>query len=449
MSSRRTTMSFRNHSEEEIEFLDAEELAAALQTLAEVATGVDDDEEEEEERDEHLRKGKGNKATKKRISKQGKLAFFRQKGLSVRNRKKTSPKNNTQEGDDEAGGTLMRKKASISRQQKERPNEVVLTVLPDSEAEKKKKTGRTSVAETTLDDTERTASDADVIKRRQSAKDVGERIFHKKIDRYLGEESFTKKYCNKGTISNLLSFIVMSIGIFLFEFTKRQSDDNDAELYAKILLSLGLFSFAGGLTNWLAIKMLFDKIPCFYGSGVILREFEVIKESIKSIVMELFFDKGFIEDYISERARDLVSKIDIKKFVLESLSHEKVGPIIERKIKANTRGKKPLQRLAKLVTVLKTDKKLVKLILPTVAKLAADVVPEVINNIDVAEFVDIDVVLEEIEKLVSEKLDLLSPELIKTLLERLIREHLGWLVVWGNVFGGLIGIISQLVGYGP
>jgi hypothetical protein len=29
----------------------------------------------------------------------------------------------------------------------------------------------------------------------------------------------------------------------------------------------------------------------------------------------------------------------------------------------------------------------------------------------------------------------------------MIREHLGWLVVWGGGFGGLIGLIASLFGF--
>ncbi len=28
----------------------------------------------------------------------------------------------------------------------------------------------------------------------------------------------------------------------------------------------------------------------------------------------------------------------------------------------------------------------------------------------------------------------------------MIKEHLGWLVVWGGVFGGVIGVISTFIG---
>lgn len=34
-----------------------------------------------------------------------------------------------------------------------------------------------------------------------------------------------------------------------------------AQSAAKFLLALGLFGFAGGVTNWLAVKMLFDRVP--------------------------------------------------------------------------------------------------------------------------------------------------------------------------------------------
>ena len=35
----------------------------------------------------------------------------------------------------------------------------------------------------------------------------------------------------------------------------------------------------------------------------------------------------------------------------------------------------------------------------------------------------------------------------RDLLEEVIRTHLGWLIVWGNVFGALIGLLSTMAGY--
>ena len=53
----------------------------------------------------------------------------------------------------------------------------------------------------------------------------------------------------------------------------------------------------------------------------------------------------------------------------------------------------------------------------------------------------------EIDGLMTEKLQELTPEKVKELMEDVIRTHLGWLVVWGNVFGSLIGLASVALGY--
>lgn len=41
----------------------------------------------------------------------------------------------------------------------------------------------------------------------------------------------------------------------------------------------------------------------------------------------------------------------------------------------------------------------------------------------------------------------LTADRVKKLIEVIMKTHLGWLVVWGNIFGGLIGIVSEAVGY--
>jgi len=47
--------------------------------------------------------------------------------------------------------------------------------------------------------------------------------------------------------------------------------------------------------------------------------------------------------------------------------------------------------------------------------------------------------------IVKNRLDEMTPELVKDIMQRMIRKHLGWLVVWGAVFGGLIGLISSII----
>lgn len=59
-------------------------------------------------------------------------------------------------------------------------------------------------------------------------------------------------------------------------------------LQQPLVLSVGLFAFSGALTNWLAVHMLFEKVPGLYGSGVIPARFEQFKQAIADLMMEQF-----------------------------------------------------------------------------------------------------------------------------------------------------------------
>ena len=49
----------------------------------------------------------------------------------------------------------------------------------------------------------------------------------------------------------------------------------------------------------------------------------------------------------------------------------------------------------------------------------------------------------KVSNVVQMRLDELTPGMVKDIVEGMIAEHLGWLVVWGGVFGGLIGLLSN------
>ena len=52
----------------------------------------------------------------------------------------------------------------------------------------------------------------------------------------------------------------------------------------------------------------------------------------------------------------------------------------------------------------------------------------------------------EIENLIDSRLNELTPEQIKVIIKDIIHKHLGWLVVWGGVFGFLIGLVLGFLG---
>jgi uncharacterized membrane protein YheB (UPF0754 family) len=53
-----------------------------------------------------------------------------------------------------------------------------------------------------------------------------------------------------------------------------------------------------------------------------------------------------------------------------------------------------------------------------------------------------ELILHKTEGIVKQRLDELTPGMVKQIVQDMIRQHLGWLVVWGGVFGGLIGVVT-------
>jgi uncharacterized membrane protein YheB (UPF0754 family) len=51
--------------------------------------------------------------------------------------------------------------------------------------------------------------------------------------------------------------------------------------------------------------------------------------------------------------------------------------------------------------------------------------------------------IDRVDAIVMQRLNELTPEMVKTIVQDMIHKHLGWLVVWGGVFGGFIGLITS------
>ncbi len=83
---------------------------------------------------------------------------------------------------------------------------------------------------------------------------------------------------NKSLVTNIAAAVALGAGYLL--------PDSAARPY---VINAGLFALAGALTNWIAVHMLFERVPGLYGSGVIAARFEEFKEAIHTLVMENFF----------------------------------------------------------------------------------------------------------------------------------------------------------------
>jgi len=205
-------------------------------------------------------------------------------------------------------------------------------------------------------------------------------------------------------------------------------------LHGDLIFMIGIFALSGGMTNWLAIHMLFEKVPFLYGSGVIPNRFEDFKEAIKNLIIQEFFTRDHIERFFQNNtplaADSLADKVDFDH-VFEGLSdaieNSSLGSMLSM-----VGGRAALEPLRDPIK-LKLKDILAELVDTGVS---GDAGNDLTNTL-----------IEKVEQIISNRLDELTPENVKKIVQDMIRKHLGWLVVWGGVFGGLIGLVVSLLGY--
>ena len=201
--------------------------------------------------------------------------------------------------------------------------------------------------------------------------------------------------------------------------------------YSEYFFSIGIFALSGGLTNWLAIHMLFEKIPFLFGSGVIPNRFEDFKVGIRTLIISEFFTRENIERFIAANGQDvskeILDKVDFDRVfsgLTDAIADSQMGSML-----AMVGGKKALEPLRDPISV----------------KLREIISDLVINNdADQSETDFTQALINQVEQVIDKRLDELTPEHVKEILQEMIRKHLGWLVVWGGVFGGAIGFLVSL-----
>ena len=199
--------------------------------------------------------------------------------------------------------------------------------------------------------------------------------------------------------------------------------------YDEIIYLIGLFALSGGITNWLAIHMLFEKVPFFYGSGVIPSRFEEFKLGIKNLVMTEFFTAQNIDVFVKQQSdifsADLNKMIDFDRVfdgLVEAIEGSSMGSLL-----AMLGGKKALLPLKEPITL-----KLQEIILEMKESKTVD--KKLTSSL-----------LNQVEQIIDQRLDELTPVHVKNIIQEMIRKHLGWLVVWGGVVGGIIGFAFAMV----
>lgn len=202
--------------------------------------------------------------------------------------------------------------------------------------------------------------------------------------------------------------------------------------------AIGFYALSGAITNWLAIYMLFERVPFLYGSGIIPRQFEGFKRAIKNMMMSQFFTQSHIENFVhqvmpspQEQARMIQSKIDYDKLFdgfVDAIMESQFGSMISGFLG----GREALMPM-KASFIAKLE------------KVVADMLDQNLGSNEVQESAFAQKMSANIEQMIDARLEKLTPKIVKEIIQEMIRRHLGWLVVWGGVFGGLIGCIASFL----
>ena len=209
--------------------------------------------------------------------------------------------------------------------------------------------------------------------------------------------------------------------------------------YHDAVLFTGMFALSGAVTNQVAIHMIFEKVPFLYGSGMIEKNFDLFKSSIKNMMMQQFFTKEQLEDFFAKEEK----KIDLAPLVEQT----DFSPAFDALTKTVMESK-----FGGAISMFGGEAALEGLREPFSRKLKSAVGSIVSSSVFKAQLEHhirhsalSEDMLATVEALITKRLEALSPKMVKMLVQELIKEHLGWLVVWGGVFGGLIGLASSFL----
>lgn len=238
---------------------------------------------------------------------------------------------------------------------------------------------------------------------------------------------------NKSLATNLISVACIVVGYLI----------PNENAWSHPIREIGLYATSGAITNWLAIYMLFEKIPFLYGSGVIPNRFEEFKSGIQNLVMGQFFSRQNIESFFKSQDGSGSLSIDPEPIV-QSVNYDEMFERLRTAVMESPfggmlgmfGGAKALEPLRepfrnnveKEIRTLANSPKL------------QEVISQSATNADT-----VDVVVSKVNGIVEKRLNELTPKMVKEIIQEMIREHLGWLVVWGGVFGALIGLAASFL----
>jgi len=190
--------------------------------------------------------------------------------------------------------------------------------------------------------------------------------------------------------------------------------------------------------------MLFERVPGLYGSGVVQLRFEEFKVGIRRLIMGQFFDKADLQSFFNELgdgSTKLKSKVaeGIGELDLDSAFESLLDVIMTSSFSGMLGMLGGRDALASLKTPFIDKMKEF-----FASELASSAMQEKIEAA-LRSSIDDEAIREKLESLIDQRLDEMTPHMVKVIVQDMIHKHLGWLVVWGCAFGGILGLLVALL----
>ena len=226
---------------------------------------------------------------------------------------------------------------------------------------------------------------------------------------------------SKSLITNFIALFFLIISYFLL----------DGKLGTAIFFA-SLFALSGAITNWLAVHMLFEKVPFLIGSGIVPNRFRELRKALRKIILENFFSQKNFQDFKTKSLVTTKIQNAIQKLDFDQIFNNLITEIKESK-------------LSQLLSMFGGDAMLEQFRKPfhqaiqkQTPKMTTKITEIIQNNSSYEKF------RMTITSIIDQELEKLTPQKTKQIVSSIIKEHLGWLVVWGGVFGGIIGLATSV-----
>ena len=233
-----------------------------------------------------------------------------------------------------------------------------------------------------------------------------------------------KHILNKSFLTNLTAILIIVAGYL-------------CPIEPDLMKSIGFFALSGAVTNWLAIHMLFEKVPFLYGSGVIPNRFDEFKFAIKDLMMKQFFTQENVEQFIEAEEQQGSNVLNIDP-LMNAIDYDKIYEGLVTSIMESSFGS--------MLQMMGGEQALAPLREPFIEKMK-NTLREMVESERFKDVLKLGLdshkigqdIVSKIETIIDKRLNELTPQLVKEIVQKIIKIHLGWLVVWGGVFGGILG----------